>query len=401
MNDTSTPTAATSRSPASPATRPATRWFRVNLWLHRWTSLIATLPFLILCLTGTVLIFHEEIDAALGIVPASQSGGAPQRPLAEGVANVLAAHPGERALSIGIDPIDHPGVLLVVTAAADETTFDHAILRFADLATAQPIGESEPGKTFTGLLLELHAQWFLGPVGEVIGALIALLVFLSLVSGLVVYAPYVKRIAFGVLRRGKGARLLQLDLHNFIGAIVLGWALVVTATGFLLGFSTVAIMVWQATALGGMRAQAAAMAPVDLRHLPVDVDQVIGTALANAEPDRRVTSVIFPNTNFSTPRHYTVLLNGSNGIQQRLFTAAIIDAESGALVIDAEPPNYLKAIILSEPLHFGDYGGLPLKLLWTACTWLTLLITANGAWLWWDRRRRRAPKAVAADGVPA
>ncbi|WP_084197470.1 PepSY-associated TM helix domain-containing protein [Solimonas soli] len=381
-------------------TGASSRWFRFNLWLHRWTSLIATVPFLVLCLSGTVLIFHEEIDDATGIVPTAQAADAPQRPIAEGIANVLAAHPGERALSIGIDPEHHPGVLLVVTAAAAETTFDHATLRFADLATAQPIGESDPAKTLTGFLLELHAQWFLGPLGEVIGALIALLVFLSLLSGLVVYAPYVKRIAFGVLRRGRGARLLQLDLHNFIGAIVLGWALVVTVTGFLLGFSTVAIMVWQATELGAMRAQAGRMAPVDALRPPADADRAIAAALAKAEDGRQVTSLIFPDTSFSTPRHYTVLLNGRSGIERRLFTAAIVDAGSGELTTYAEPPTYLKAIILSEPLHFGDYGGLPLKLLWTACTWLTLFITANGAWLWWDRRRRRAAKAPL-EGVPA
>src|SRR6184192_762071 len=46
-----------------------TGWFRLNLWLHRWSSLIATPFFLILCITGTVLIFHEEIDRALGYVP--------------------------------------------------------------------------------------------------------------------------------------------------------------------------------------------------------------------------------------------------------------------------------------------------------------------------------------------
>jgi len=372
----------------------ASRWFRFHLWLHRWSSLLATLPFLVLCLTGTVLIFHEEIDAALGVVPTAQSSAeATQPPIASAVARVLAEHPGERALSIGLDPEHHPGVLLVITAAASETGFNNAVLRFADLASGEPIGSSDPQRTLTGFLLELHAQWFLGPVGEVIGALIALLVFLSLVSGIVVYAPYVRRIAFGVLRRGRGARLLQLDLHNFIGAVVLGWALVVTITGFLLGFSTIALLSWQATELGAMRAQAAEMTAVDPLAPPADVDQVIAAAMAQAEPGRRVSSVIFPGTDFSTPRHYVALLNGESGIEERMFTAAIVDGASGALYRYAEPPGYLKAIILAEPLHFGDYGGLPLKLLWTACTWLTLFITANGAWLWWDRRRRRAPKA--------
>jgi uncharacterized iron-regulated membrane protein len=57
----------------------------------------------------------------------------------------------------------------------------------------------------------------------------------------------------------------------------------------------------------------------------------------------------------------------------------------------------MKTIVISQPLHFGDYGGLALKLLWTASAWLTLFITANGAWLWWKRRRSRRAAGRAAD----
>ena len=373
------------------------RWFRINLWLHRWASLVATLPFLLLCITGTVLIFHEEIDDALGVVPASVStANASQRPMSVAFAELLNRFPNERVASVGIDPVEHPGVVLFVTVPNAEPGFDHAQLRFADTATGELIGDSNPQKTFTGFLLELHAQWFLGPIGELIGALIALFVLLSLVSGIVVYAPYVKRVAFGVLRRGKDARLLQLDLHNFIGVVVLGWALVVTATGFLLGFSTLAIGIWQATELHDLHALAAAAEPVDARTPPVDIDRVFEIARSTAEPGWHVQTVIFPNTAFSTPRHYTALLTGDEGIQQRLFRVAAIDAKTGDVVAAVQPPAYLKAIVLSQPLHFGDYGGLLLKLLWTACTWLTLFITANGAWLWWDRRRRRASKTAGA-----
>lgn len=365
------------------------RALRVNLWLHRWCSLLATIPFLVLCLTGTVLIFHEEIDHAMGTVPEARAsaGGAQPLPYAASIANVRAAYPGERVLSAGVDPDHHPGVLLVLTAAHETPDFEHALVRYTDLATASLIGDDDPGTTLTGLLLELHAQWFLGPVGELIGALIALLVVISLVTGLVVYAPHVKRVAFGVLRRGRGPRLLQLDLHNFIGAIVLGWAFVVSATGFLLGFSTLAIGLWQMGELGDFHRQAALAEPVDARAPPVDVDRVIAAASATAEPGWQVTSIIFPGTQFSTPRHYTVLLTGTEGLEERLFRVTAIDAKTGDVTLTKELPPFLKAIELSQPLHFGDYGGLLLKILWTLFTWLTLFITANGAWLWWDRRR--------------
>jgi len=107
-----------------------------------------------------------------------------------------------------------------------------------------------------------------------------------------------------------------------------------------------------------------------------------------------VRSVIYPHTEFSTPRHYTLLLSGSEGLDQRMFGVVIVDAQTGAVALLPKLPVYLKAITISEPLHFGDYGGLPLKLLWTACTWLTLFITANGAWLWWDRRRPRVVRTA-------
>ncbi|PWK82721.1 PepSY-associated TM helix domain-containing protein [Fulvimonas soli] len=383
-----TAVAPAARAAAAAASVPAgSRWFRFNLWLHRWSSLLATLPFLVLCVTGTVLIFHDEIDAALGVVPAAQRSAAPPRPLAESVVNVMAQHPGQRVLSVGFDPDEHPGVLLVSVAPAGDHGFQRAFAAFTDLATARPLGSKDLDKTFTGVLLDLHARWFLGPLGELVGALIALLVLLSLLSGLAVYAPYVRRVAFGVLRRGRGARLLQLDLHNFVGALVLGWALVVSVTGFLLGFGTIALGVWQHTELTAVQAQyghaAAAGQPA------VDVDRAYRAALAAAPAGWHVVSTIYPDTDFSTPSHYTVLLGGAKGLEERLYRVALVNAATGRVDTMRQLPWYLKAILVSQPLHFGDYGGLALKLLWTACAWLTLFITGNGAWLWWNRRRGR------------
>lgn len=194
------------------------RWFRLNLWLHRWTSVVATLPFLVLSITGTVLIFHDEVDAALGVVPASQAG---ESRIARCLATLAATAPDQRVLSLGIDPVGHPGILLAVIAEPQETSFDRARFIYLDLATGRLLGNENPADTFTGFILELHAEWFLGPIGRLIGALIGLLVVISLLSSLVIYAPYMKKLAFGVIRRARGARLTQLDLHNLIGAVVM------------------------------------------------------------------------------------------------------------------------------------------------------------------------------------
>lgn len=41
----------------------------------------------------------------------------------------------------------------------------------------------------------------------------------------------------------------------------------------------------------------------------------------------------------------------------------MVDAASGEFAGLREMPWYCKALALSQPLHFGSYGGLPLKLL--------------------------------------
>lgn len=42
--------------------RTVKAWF----WVHKWTSLVSTVFILMLCLTGLPLIFHHELDHALG-----------------------------------------------------------------------------------------------------------------------------------------------------------------------------------------------------------------------------------------------------------------------------------------------------------------------------------------------
>ncbi len=364
------------------------RWFRFNLWLHRWASLVATLPFLVLCVTGIVLIFHEEIDAALGVVP---TNAAPtEARIVDCMNNVARDFPDQRVLSVGLDPEAHPGVFLVVVGPPQDTNFDRAKLAFYDLGTGHLLGDADPSKTFTGFILKLHAEWFLGPAGRLIGALIGLLVVASLLSGLVIYGPFMRKVAYGVVRRDRGARITQLDLHNIIGAVVLGWALVVAFTGFLLGFSQVAFGVWQYTDLAELRAAYAHEEPVDVRAPPAPVAAVIGALEAKAPPGWGVRSVLYPGTEFTTPRHYGVIMGGSDGLDARLLDVTLVDAATGLALRKVEMPAYLQALFLAEPLHFGNYGGFALKIFWTLCSLLTLFITANGAWLFFDRRRARA-----------
>ena len=106
-----------------------------------------------------------------------------------------------------------------------------------------------------------------------------------------------------------------------------------------------------------------------------------------ALPDRNVTSIIFPSASFSNPHHYLVWTNGNTPLTSRLFTAALVDAKTGELTAVAQMPVWLRLLQVSRPLHFGDYGGLPLKIIWALLDLVTIAVLGSGLYLWFARRK--------------
>jgi uncharacterized iron-regulated membrane protein len=97
-------------------------------------------------------------------------------------------------------------------------------------------------------------------------------------------------------------------------------------------------------------------------------------------------SVIFPGSPFGAPYHYLIWTKGREPLTARLFSPALVDARSGELASVVSMPWYLRALEVSRPLHFGDYGGLPLKIIWALFDLVTIVILGSGLYLWLSRR---------------
>jgi uncharacterized iron-regulated membrane protein len=73
----------------------------------------------------------------------------------------------------------------------------------------------------------------------------------------------------------------------------------------------------------------------------------------------------------------------------------MVDACSGTVDGVAPMPWYMKALLLAQPLHFGDYGGLAMKVLWALLDLASIVVLGSGLYLWLGkprpaRRERRA-----------
>jgi uncharacterized iron-regulated membrane protein len=82
-------------------------------------------------------------------------------------------------------------------------------------------------------------------------------------------------------------------------------------------------------------------------------------------------------------------LRGDTPLTSRVLQPVLLDGETGELVDNRQLPLYLKLLFLSQPLHFGDYAGLPLKIVWALLNVITIAVIGSGFYLWMARRMRK------------
>jgi len=139
--------------------------------------------------------------------------------------------------------------IFVNMSPSDDPKFGDIRTVVFDAHTGNLLEIPKGGTTLTYFLLQLHREMFLGLPGELLMGLMALLFVIALVSGVLVYGPFMRRLNFGTYRRNAALRTRWFDLHNLLGIVTLAWAFVVGATGIMNALSTPLFGMWRAQAL--------------------------------------------------------------------------------------------------------------------------------------------------------
>lgn len=286
---------------------------------------------------------------------------------------------------------DEPKIMVYMASSWEAFNADRKSLysiRF-DAHTGDVLKQTKPfgadGLTFLQVMLTLHRDLFAGLPGELFLGGMALLFIAAIVSGIAIYGPFMRKLDFGTVRLARSRRLKWLDLHNLLGVVTLGWAFVVGATGVINELSTPLFALWQQTDVRAM------LAPLQGKPVPqtseLSSPQAAYDKVQAAFPDMITTTVVYPGSPFGSPYHYVVWTRGKEPLTSRLFSPVLVDARSGVLVSTVAMPWYLRALELSRPLHFGDYGGMPLKIIWVLLDLVTIAVLGSGLYLWLSRSR--------------
>lgn len=357
----------------------------IKAWylVHKWTSLICTAFMLLLCVTGLPLIFYHEIDHALGysVDPPAMPETTQRASVDDIVAAGQARRPDHPVQFLVRDP-DEPDVWFVrlgeTIDAPDASAFYTYDARTGEFLHAYPLDQG-----FMNVLLRLHVDMYAGLPGTLFLGFMGLLLVASLVSGAVLYEPYMRKLRFGTVRRQRSARLRWLDLHNLIGIVTLVWVFVVGVTGVINTLSIPIFGQWQSTELAEMTAPYRDRPPLVQTG---SVERALAAAYA-ATPGKALSFMAFPGNGFASPHHFVAFMQGTTPLTSKLLTPVLIDAQTGQVVATRELPWYVSTLLLSQPLHFGDYGGLPLKVLWALLDVLAIVVLGSGLYLWLKRRR--------------
>lgn len=393
------PGLADSASPAPRATRLRT-WRRLWLDVHLYLGLFVGALLVVFGLTGSILVFWQEIDEWLNpalltvVIPAgSLDGELGYRPLGEILAAAeQAAPPGSRVTQI-YGPGHSEGVMAVYVEQPSK-----AWARiFVDPYRARVTGMRGYGanewvpSAFMDVVFALHYALFMGEFGVTAVGIAAGLLILSLLTGIVVWWPRASqwRQAF-VIRRPMTPFRFLFDLHKTVSlypCLVLGAVLLSGIDMNLNGPYVWMVQVFSPATRGP--AQAPTSAPVS-GLASIGAERAVAIA-AGPYPDGVLSSVAMPDGEAGV---YVVGRRSVPGLSafwsERQVT---VEQYHGAILEVRDPTTRRSAgetfLDWQWPLHSGQAFGWTGRVLVFLSGLACPIIYGTGVLMWWRKRKSR------------
>jgi uncharacterized iron-regulated membrane protein len=358
---------------------------RLSRWIfrvHSWLGLIAGLFILSFFLTGGIIVFREELNKAEN----------PHLFIVERDGQYL-PYDSLYRLAMRQSPHLYLYSYRYIPQKADETiemrVYDTAVNRYPLLYLNPYNGKVlgvENSSTYD-ILLRLHYQLFLGKIGEFLAAIFALALLGSLLTGVIVYRKFFwKALFFRIPLKFSNWRVASSNLHRIIGS----WALLFN---FILAFSGFYMMLYVFDVKSHFQP-----AGSEVVGPPPEVKVNIDSLIAKAE------SIIegFEFHYLDFPRKQTDAIRVTGKSKAWLFgdynNAVSFDYTTG----EVKEVFREEALTAKEKfeyalytLHYGQYGGKAIKILYSFFAFAGAVLTVTGFFLFYKRRLLKKRSRVA------
>lgn len=366
---------------------------RLWLLLHGWLALPIWAYVFFICVTGTIATITHEIQwLSNPAIRASRPVGAEERLGADALAAaVMAQEPGARLQSISWPVERHFATMVRVTDQNGESRGLYVNPYDGKVQGVQPTVDL---RYFTRALHGwLFAPWTSGySWGWYAVTILGIPMLASLVTGILVYKKFWRAYFKPRLRFGKGARTFWGDFHRLAGI----WSIPFI---FIIGLSATWFLAEAILSDSGVTLSTAGIPTVLERNVvpdaalrsdlpPLSLDAAIANAQA-ANPGLRVDSIFLPSNAFSP-----VDLYGRASIPL-FYESASINPYNGEVVkVRGMSDQTVVELVTGSmyPLHFGDFMGLWLKVIYFLFGLLLSMMVLSGM-LIWTKRTAKETKA--------
>ncbi|QKG57848.1 PepSY domain-containing protein [Hymenobacter sp. BRD128] len=392
--------------------------------LHLYLALVAGLVFFVQCLTGTVLVFEEEITHALHperyavAVPVGQSRLA----LAQLASQFEQANPKSSVLGFKVyaDPARTVELMYRDGNARPDGPRHKGGARGelgrdpAQSKRGTDRGRPERGSTaylnpYTGQVLglqtekqlpvfkfaeDLHRRLLAGEVGKALTGLSAIFILFITGTGLVLWWPKTRAILRGRLRIKWGAsgKRLTHDLHVVLGFYCSLFLFGLAFTGVIMSYRWATETLFTLT---NSRPTAGLLAPVSAR--PSSRRQVAyDAALRTGQATYRTAEYWRVGAPKDSAAAITVSAPSTLPLRSAGLDTLFADRRTGVALgqhLYTRQTAGAQLRRLAKPLHTGEIGGIWTKALVLVVTLCSLTFPVTGVLLWLNRTRKKSGKA--------
>ncbi|MCQ8105552.1 PepSY domain-containing protein [Methylomonas sp. SURF-2] len=358
------------------------------IWLkcHLYLALSFGLFFALMGLTGSLSVYREEIDLLLNPALAVEQTEAQALSLDKILAQVRKHHPNRHgAWTLEMPRTPRGTITAWFEKPAESVDAYYAPLMVAvNPYTGEVINSRFWGKTLTTWLLDLHTQLRAEAFGRNAVAALAVLLMLSVSSGLYLWWPGFSRLSKAfALRHNAGLMRLLQDMHRLLGLFSAGFLLLLAFTGFHLAYPKLLETLTASSGMGHGDAGPNVASTSKPNDRPISIEEAVLVA-RGLFPSSEVRRVSTPAGELGT---YRINLRQHRELNQHHpFTNVWVDRWSGQIRSVSNPSLFSAGQTFTSwqwPLHtgeaFGDWGR-PL-LFFAGLTPLILWLSGLSYWL--------------------
>jgi uncharacterized iron-regulated membrane protein len=364
--------------------KPQRVWWRRALFqVHLWVGIILGLYIIVIGLTGSILVFKDELAALSypGMRSAQQVDQSRWANLATVVENARAAHPRHKFVSAYVPTVFSNTFLTYMEGPNQQWLYV-----FADPADGHIVGDSDLKSSWLFWVAELHFRLLAGDTGWILnGTGAAFLVLLS-ITGILLWWPGIKTWP-RALKVGfkRGWKRINFDLHSAIGfwtlAIVFMWAL--SGVYFVWPKQFEAVVNRFSSVASAIEPEI--VVPPKMEGQSANLRVLLSQA-QSASPDAKLSGLYIPEG----AKHPITVFMARNGHQDfsqmdRIYFDPSSGKQLGIWHAGVNPTLGAKFVYWLGPLHFGVYWGSGIKILWAFLGLSLPTLTVTGALMYWNR----------------